>query len=621
MNNIILQLGGVQLAEQWQQQLAWALVVVFIFVAYRVFVALERAGQDEHHTQHTQALKASQDRSDKSYTQIFQHEDVGKRLRGIFGERKDETVNSFRSAFRSVLATVRMPRAIHSLPKRLIAEGGIYIILGTILVTSAETARRSVSNVPNVSVNIDSLLSVSLSSPTFEFIWQMAFTAFVILSQTLYDHYLIVGITAILIGVLVLVLQKIDADAVPFEVSEYAAPRIIILGYFVMGVVGTWFFAVVPYHLLSDITQFAGTVSTVLTIVFSLYWIGLGVYTAVNSRLLLLRRIADADIDVNPTFIAVYLASNWLARTVSVTLIPLIGIYAVKVILSGKATEYYSTFLSGSIVFQVSVGLFATLLLGVIIYSIVLALEDAKLAAVKSIQYYSLKTKFVTSAIPLIFMGALYLSLLQVLAGTPNRVFIAAPIAIFVGVAGRYGIIIARRTKRRVSMFDSASSRRVVTVDGYWVSDAAGREYPIIELNSEKKLMGAEGDVESLIEDAEKVIESYYDDASYQMTLAEYHYDRAFDNGLPSYERSEKAMQNEAEEAILYHLMRQKNLIAEQKEVHELKQSIAPEIFDSVIKSLQSQRKVRKVRDKYVLVDESQINEGFIDRIAYRLGI
>ena len=621
MTNILLQIGGVQLAEQWQQQLAWVLVVVFIFVSYRIFTELEKAGKEEHHSKHSQALKESQDESDKSYTQIFKHEDVESRLRGLFDDRDDETVNTFRSALTNVIGSIRMPKSIHSIPKRLIAEGGIYIILGTVLVTSAETARKSLSTSPEISINLDKILSFSLNSPIFKSVWELVFTGFVLLSTLLYENYILVGILSILIGIVVIILQQINSEDVPYNISEYKPSRIYVLGYLVMGVVGSWFFAVVSYQLLSEVTNLASVIATVQTATFILIWFSVGCYTAIQSRFVLINKTKDSDFDGNPTFIAVYIALNWVARVTSVVLVPLIIIYLVKVISSGRITEYYNVFLSESTIFQVSVGLVATILFGVFIYNIILSLEDAKLALVKAIQYYSLKTKFITSAIPLIFMGALYLSLLQVLAGTDNRVLIAAPIAIFAGVVGRYTIIIGRKTKRRVSMFNSPSSRRVVTVDGYWVTDAAGRNYPIIELNSEKKLMGSVDDIDSLVEDAEKAIESYYQDSSYQMTISEYHYDRAFDNGIPSYERSRKAMQNEAEEAILYHLMRQKNLIAEQNEVNELKESIAPSVFESVIQSLQHQRKVRKVRDKYVLVDESQINEGFIDKIVYRLGI
>lgn len=318
------------------------------------------------------------------------------------------------------------------------------------------------------------------------------------------------------------------------------------------------------------------------------------------------------DVSVNPLVYGLSYALNTVSKIFAIVISPVLFVYAFEIVRDGKAVELLDILRNSELHVQLLLAGFALIMTLIIIKSILDVYSEIREDLSKVLQYYSLKIKIAKKVVPYLTIPAFLLGFIQL--GLPLIPSVA--LSVVGAVLIRVLVEIYFRVRLQAAAYEREINPHLVTVHYYEVEDAnPDREpYPILNVNKDIKLMGDAGDHEEVITDGAKVIDSYFDNGNYPMTISEYRYDRSFNHGL-TWTDKEKEMSNEVREVIIQTLV-ENGYDMPKRKLDKLKESNDPEIYDSVLRQMHHEGTIRIRSGRVHLRDNYIDKNGVVDKVV-----
>ncbi|MCL9818337.1 hypothetical protein [Natronocalculus amylovorans] len=297
-------------------------------------------------------------------------------------------------------------------------------------------------------------------------IWALTFAGAVLLAEFLFYNPLVSAVTLAVFAVLIGFLERQVPEAVDIDLFDR---RSLLVGG-IITIATTWLAGAIPASIGAALGAPVGgaVVGMVFAIgVFSLgAWIGIGL---ARQRI----QYLSLKLDGQPQSIVAYVLLQRLSIAIAGVLIPLIPIYVVYLLISGRLVAVVGAYLQGSLLMQVLLAIVVGTLVAIVAYQVRDTWPELRAGFEETFSRQAIKIAFIARGIPVAIV--VFAGLVAYSFAVPLPLVIA--VALFAGLVTRGSIAIAARLKRKSDLIERepVTANRVV-ISAYVLETTSGEE-------------------------------------------------------------------------------------------------------------------------------------------------
>lgn len=411
-------------------------------------------------------------------------------------------------------STAPIVELVPGLSLRLFQTATLVAIFGAIAVSTDAIVRqlKRDASLPSLSVIVERAVEITgdvvatgidvvASFPFFGTIFSLAFAYAVLLWELLYRNWWFVAIALVLGGILIWYLdRRLEDQDVETQLYQDRTSLALVV---VERLAIVWISGVVPAYVwarvgLPDVGALLGfAIASIVGILF--------VYRGSQGFRARLEARSRIDADDRDNVIAGYLLARRIFGAFAVAAAPLIPVYVVVSIATGRLARILAALATATVGIQLLALLAVLGVVAVVAYLIRESYPELRSALVETGSRRNVRVALLARGLPYAAVVLAYLVSFGLFASFDlvSRFVLALVVAIAVGLGAHYLYRASIRAKYRVSLYEPAErlpSRLVVL--GYVLEDADGREHYLARVNDQEL---AADDVDVLVDEIVRV--------------------------------------------------------------------------------------------------------------------